>query len=120
MKKIKQIYVVDDNQDVCEIVSLILTEQNFEVVSIYSIQAFKQLIQNNLPDLVLLDLNIRNENIELLIKKLRSNQKVKNIPIILMSGDSNIEEKSKELNVDDFLKKPFDMNQLVDIVKKYT
>ena len=75
------------------------------------------------PDVVLLD-NWLTEwksdaNGEQLSRQLKSNPKTSHIPVIIVSAVSNIKEIAEAGLADAYLKKPFDLSDLTDIVKKH-
>ena len=51
---------------------------------------------------------------------IKSNEGLKNIPVIYFSANSNINELAAEARADDFIAKPFDLDTFEDIVQKYT
>ena len=50
---------------------------------------------------------------------LKSNEQLKNIPVLYFSANSNIDALAAEAGADDFLGKPFDIDQFETLVKKY-
>lgn len=52
--------------------------------------------------------------------KIRVTEETKNTPIIMMSADTHIEEKAKEAGVDDFIRKPFDISNLIAKIQQHT
>ena len=75
------------------------------------------------PDLILMD-NWLTEwksdaNGQQLSKQLKTDPATNHIPIIIISAVSNIKEIAEEGLADTYLKKPFDMDTLVEVVKKH-
>lgn len=78
-------------------------------------------INNRIPDLLLVDVAMPNiDGIEV-CQKLRSDEKYKDLPIIMLSGFAAKEDidRGKEAGANDYFTKPFEPSVLREIVKKY-
>lgn len=119
----KKILVIEDEKDIRETIVYVLEEQGYEVTSSEDAKILKSL--NTLkPDLILLD-NWLTEwksdvNGQQISKELKSNPATSHIPIVMISAVSNIQEIAEAGNADDYLKKPFDLNDILNMVKKFT
>lgn len=113
------ILLCDDNEEVSLITKFYLESENYEVETAKNTDDLFKQIEENLPSLIILDLNIPREGGEKVIHKLKSNSVTRNIPVILFSGKENLEEIATNLKAEGFLKKPFDLNNLMDVVSKY-
>lgn len=118
----KKILVIEDDKDIRDTIVYILEEEKYEVVSSGDSKILKHI--NNLnPDLILMD-NWLTEwksdaNGQQLSKEIKTNHATSHIPVIIISAVSNIKEIAEEGLADSYLKKPFDMTELVDMVKKF-
>jgi diguanylate cyclase (GGDEF)-like protein len=112
--KTKRILIVDDDPNVGLLISAILKQQDFKVTPLYNGDEVLDFLKNEIPDLILLDLKMPGIDGFSLCKKIRETQKTKNIPIIILSGVSQVETKINtiELGADDFITKPFDVGEL--------
>lgn len=110
--------MIDDYQSIVESISLILEDCGYEVTGMSDGNA---LYNKNtlLPDLILIDMYIHEGNSSDICKYLKSKNKTKDIPIILMSGDKDVSKTASEIGVDDYLSKPFGIDQLIDKVARY-
>ncbi len=119
----KKILVIEDEKDIRETIVYVLEEQGYEVTSSEDAKILKSL--NTLkPDLILLD-NWLTEwksdvNGQQISKELKSNPATSHIPIVMISAVSNIQEIAEAGNADDYLKKPFDLNDILNMVRKFT
>ena len=118
----KKILVIEDDKDIRDTIALILKEENYEVVDSGDSKILKHLHHHN-PDLILMD-NWLTEwksdaNGQQLSKQLKSDPTTNHIPIIIISAVSNIKEIAEEGLADAWLMKPFDMADLIAIVKKH-
>jgi len=118
----KKILVIEDDKDIRDTIALILKEENYDVVDSGDSKILKHLHHHN-PDLILMD-NWLTEwksdaNGQQLSKQLKTDPATNHIPIIIISAVSNIKEIAEEGLADAWLMKPFDMEDLIAIVKKH-
>lgn len=116
----KKVLVADDNASIIEVVKIVLKDKNYDIVAVQDGAAVVATVKKTQPDIILLDIWIVNENGKAIAKKIKENDTMKHIPIIMMSASNETETIAKESAVDDFITKPFDINDLVHIVQKYT
>ncbi|MFV9568149.1 response regulator transcription factor [Thermoanaerobacter mathranii] len=111
-----KIYVVDDDKNICEIVSLYLEKEGFEVEQIYDGQTALKKIQTNPPRLVILDIMLPGIDGIALCREVRKFSKV---PIIMLTakGDTLDKVLALEIGADDYIVKPFDGKELIARVK---
>lgn len=112
MKSQANILVVEDDEDINDLLCNILKRNEYNVQSAYSGTEAKLRIEHNDYGLLLLDLMLPGENGENLIKEIR---KEKFMPIIVISAKINQQDKINALNLgaDDFITKPFDINEVL-------
>ncbi len=118
----KKILVIEDDKDIRDTLVYVLEEQGYEVVSSEEAKILKSLDKIK-PDLILLD-NWLTEwksdaNGQQISKQLKSNPATSHIPIVIISAVSNIQEIAEAGMADDYLRKPFDLNEIISMVKKY-
>ena len=118
-----KILVIEDDKDIRESIIFILEQEKFDVVSSGDSKILKSLNEHN-PNLILID-NWLTEwksdaNGQQLTRELKTNAATSHIPVIIMSAVNNVKEIAAEALADGYLKKPFDVNELVALVKKFT
>ncbi|MEJ5273229.1 MAG: response regulator, partial [Spirochaetota bacterium] len=112
-----KIVVIDDEDDFVKFVDKELN-QKWKIISAQNaIDAFI-LIEKYLPDIIFLDLIMPEIDGWTILKKIKSNKKYSNIPVIVCSI-LNEEHYSKELKADAFLPKPTDQQQLRKILQTF-
>ena len=108
----KKILVVDDDLDTCYAIK----EGFFTEYDIKTAESGKKCfryLESDIPDLILLDIMMPKMNGWEVIKRLKENNKWKNIPIIIITSSSaNIVEKAGKFYADDLIEKPFTINDL--------
>ena len=116
----KKILVIEDDKDIRDTIVYILEEENYEVISSEDSKILKSLDIYN-PDLILLDNWLTDwksdANGQQLSKDLKSNPDTSHIPVIIISAVSNIKEIAEAGQANGYLRKPFDLAELVEIVK---
>ena len=108
----KTIMLVDDEKPWLDIMSHVLKEKSFKVMTAESgAEALKQL-QRRTPDLILSDVRMPVMNGFDLYQHVRAETKNKNIPYVFMSSidDYDAMHVAKELGADDYVTKPYDID----------
>ena len=118
----KTILVIEDDKDIRDTVTYALKQEGYNVISSENSKILLSLEQYK-PDLILMD-NWLTEwksdaNGQQLSKQLKSDPKTSHIPIIIISAVNNIKEIAEAGMSDGYLKKPFDLVELFDVVKKH-
>ena len=113
--KMKTIYCVEDDDSIRELVVYALNNHGFQSKGFEdSLDLFKH-IKLVLPDLILLDIMLPDDNGYDILKKLRANADTQHIPVIMLTAKSNEVDKVKGLDMgaDDFITKPFGVMELI-------
>ncbi len=113
----KKILVIDDDKDVLSLVSYILEEQGYIVVTTPSESILSQLSDIR-PDLILLDHWLNSTYGGELCKQLKENSLYQHIPIILFSAINNLQEVAEDSCADAYIEKPFDIDDLEKVVSR--
>lgn len=119
MKNTKTIALVDDEPDILKLVSLHLERESYCVKSFETVTAFFAFISKKLPDLIVLDLLLPDEDGLDVCKQLKRSMKYSSIPIIMLTAKSRETDKiiGLELGADDYVTKPFSPRELMARVK---
>ena len=116
-----KILVVDDEEHILELIRYNLDASGYEVIEASDgDDAVKKAI-NEVPDLILLDLMLPGKDGYDVCRELRSNGKTKAVPIIMLTAKSEEIDKilGLELGADDYITKPFIVDELVARVKAH-
>jgi DNA-binding response OmpR family regulator len=114
----KRILVVDDDTDILDLLEAILDYEGYLVHTSPSGSIFQH-IQRALPDLILLDVLLSEKDGRVLCRQLKINALTKDIPVILFSAHVKKEPALRESHADDFLAKPFDIQELLEVVRRH-
>jgi DNA-binding response OmpR family regulator len=113
----KKILIVDDNELIVEVMTYILENKGYEVLSLYDGDEVFNQVKASHPDLIILDDSLPGMNGRDICQLLKLNSSTQNLPVIMCSGNDDIEESLLQKGApNDVLQKPFDINSLVDIV----
>lgn len=113
-----RILVIDDNTDLTQIVSMVLSMEGYSVKVCNDLEEGLFCLHDWKPGLLLLDVNIDGEDARSFSKKIKLEKK-EDIKIILMSGDELVLEGAGKNGADDYIVKPFDSSLLVQKVSSY-
>lgn len=113
------IYIVEDDESIREIETVALRSSGHEIVSFSNAKEFYKKLEKILPDLVLLDVMLPDEDGNEIIKKLRSRVETKKLPVIMVTAKTSEMDlvRGIENGADDYLKKPFSVMELISRVK---
>ena len=113
------ILIIDDDKAINELIKVNLKLNGYNIIQAYDgIEGFA-LTKQELPNLVLLDVMMPNVDGHTVAQRIRQCEQTKNIPIIMLTALSEIQDKGKgfDIGVDDYLVKPFDIEELKMRVK---
>ncbi|MFV8226768.1 response regulator transcription factor [Christiangramia aquimixticola] len=114
----KKIFLVEDDHGLRDLISFLLEDKEYDVEAFPNATSFEKRINNEQPDLILLDIMLPDGNGVELCKNLKNSQDKNEVPIVLMSAhaDPSIADDS---GANDFIKKPFDIEELYSRLEKY-
>ncbi|WP_108648898.1 response regulator [Dongshaea marina] len=116
MVKSKQLLVVDDDQEIRQLLEEYLQRAEFDVLTAANGVEMHQLLENNQPDLIILDIMMPGDDGFTLCKQIRTRSEV---PIIMLTAASDEADKiiGLELGADDYIAKPFSPRELLARIK---
>ncbi len=116
----QRVLVVDDEEHILTVTAFRLEKQGYEVLTASDGMVALAMIQEQKPDLVLLDLRLPGMNGAEVCKRVKEDEALKHIPIILFSASESyrIAEMRSEVSADDFIVKPFSRDELLGKVQK--
>lgn len=114
-----KILVVDDSTTNVVLLEAILDEKGYQIETALNAKEAYVIIENESPDLILLDLLMPKISGFDFLQEIRKNEKTKNTPVIVVSAltDEENVEKIMKMGAIDFVKKPIDLQYLVERVE---
>jgi len=125
MQKLANILIVDDDPDVREAVKIVLETQPYQLTFASNGEECLEQVKKNTPDLIILDLLMPKKDGFEVIKELRGYQNYPRIPILVLTvvkkeaaGRRYELETALRMDVDDYIEKPIQPDNLIDRVKE--
>ena len=114
-----KILIVDDDEDLHTLYGLYLKGQSFQITQALNGQQGLEMVEKEKPDLIVLDMIMPVMDGEEFLIKLRTEKKIKDIPVIIASVNEKIPQKLFDLgNIYTTLKKPFTIETLVGKIQE--
>jgi CheY-like chemotaxis protein len=113
----KKILVADDDPAILDMLTLFFEDIGYEVETTTD-GASLRTFPHGLPDL-LLDIWMSGSNGRDLCLYLKSQEATRHLPILLVSANRETEAIAREAGADDFVTKPFDLDDLVGTVERF-
>ena len=113
------IYAVEDDKNILEIEMFALKNSGYQVDGFECARDFYKKLDERLPDLVLLDIMLPDEDGLEIVGKLRRRPETKKLPVIMVTAKTTEIDKVKglDLGADDYITKPFGVMELISRVK---
>jgi DNA-binding response OmpR family regulator len=112
------ILVVDDEMDILDFVQPFLNEEGYDVRTSTSGSIFQHVVRDHI-DLILLDVFLHEKDGRILCQQLKAHELTKHIPVILFSAHLRRENALSESLADDFIRKPFELSDLLEVIKNH-
>ena len=113
------IYLLEDDESIRKFVVYALESTGLEAEGFERPQSFYDAVKNKLPELILLDIMLPEEDGLSILKKLKSRAETKNIPVIMLTAKGTEYDKVIGLDsgADDYVAKPFGTMELISRIK---
>lgn len=113
------IYIVEDDRNIQEIEIFALKNSGYQAVGFETAKEFYGALSEKLPELILLDIMLPGEDGYNILKRLKSDTRTRDIPVIMVTAKEAEFDKVKGLEggADDYITKPFGMMEFVARVK---
>jgi len=122
MSKEKTVLIIDDEQDLRDTVGYLFTSKGYKVeMACDGVEGLEKLDSTS-PDLIILDMNMPRMNGLDFYGKIKDKNEKPKYPVLVLTARANMEELFRSLDVDGFMAKPFELDQLLKeaelIIKK--
>ncbi|HEX7042861.1 MAG TPA: response regulator [Patescibacteria group bacterium] len=116
----KKVYIVDDDEGILDAISLILEESGYKVETSSKGNQTYERVTHFHPDIILLDVLMSGYDGRKICKILKQDSKTSKIPVVMISAHPSAKKHVMEYGAEAFLSKPFETNELLDTVAKFT
>ncbi len=113
------ILIVEDDPQVARLIALVLERNGYKSEIVNEGQKALEKAKELKPSLIFCDLTIKGMGGEALCSALKRQPETKDIPFIVVSGDRDIAERARICGADDYMGKPFEFDDLIQIVNRY-
>jgi two-component system response regulator VicR len=114
----KKVVLVQDNEDILDIMDQVLEEEGFEVTSSLTTEPIENIDEID-PDVVVIDDHIKGDvRGHEVVKDLKTDPETEDVPVILTSTSDKLPEQAAACKADDYIQKPFDIDHMVEVVKR--
>ena len=114
----KRILIIEDDPDILEMMTYILQDEGYRVTASVDCGPLDE-IASVKPDLILMDNRLGGSSGAEACKKLKTEAATAHIPVILVSANMHLQELTRESRADGFMTKPFDLEELVAVVRHH-
>ena len=113
------IFIVEDDRNIQEIEIFALRNSGYTAAGFETAREFWKALETQLPELIMLDIMLPDEDGMDILKKLRMRADTQRIPVILVTAKSSEIDKVKGLDggADDYITKPFGVMEMISRVK---
>lgn len=115
----KTILICDDDADILNICAMVLGKKGYATETTRQCEDALAKIRSNVPDVVLLDLWLPLMGGEALFNIIKGDASMSHVPVVLFSANSELENIAARIGADGFLKKPFDIYELVQTIERF-
>ena len=118
---VKSILIVEDNLSHTELLEDLFGSHGYNTISVTNGENALDIIRNNPPDLVLMDIRLPGMDGYAITRIIKSNSQTKNIPVIAVTAHALKEDRHKALKAgcDEYMSKPIDTRVIITMVEKF-
>lgn len=116
----KKVLFIEDETEIVDLMRTRLEANGYQMFSAYDGEEGLKKVEENKPDLILLDIVIPKINGLIVCQRLKNGSKTKDIPIIVVSasGGKDLPKRCREAGSDDVVIKPFEAEEILDKISK--
>src|SRR5579862_9892585 len=116
----KRVLILDNDPDVLDVMKEALTYEGFEVMCVGEASDVIALVNDHNPDLLIIDYILHGINGGELCHQVKADKRTAELPVVLVSVYPRVLQSLGDYDCDDFIPKPFDLEDLVERIKKLT
>ena len=113
MEKLAKILVVDDDPDIGNMIRMILEYKGFTVVVLKNGERAPEIMKNSNIDMVIMDMLLSGINGTDICAACKKDISISHIPLVMMSAHTDAEQICLKAGADDFILKPFEIDELL-------
>jgi len=114
MKEKSLILVLDDDPDICIMIKMVLDYYGYDAMDAANEENARKIISSNHVDLLIMDMLLSGDDGTDICRQLKNDKATSSIPILMFSAHPTAKESCLAAGADDFISKPFEMNDMMD------
>ena len=116
----RTVLIVDDDPGVLEVLELALDAEGYQVVLARNGREGLERATTIRPHLLVVDLMMPIMDGWQLVREFRKQERVEETPVIILSAAHNVEQAARDLGVQAVVSKPFNLDDLLDLIASHT
>ena len=115
------VLIVDDDEKNVRLIRLILSKEEYQVVSACSGSEALEMVDEKRPDIILLDIMMPGIDGFEVCKRLKADEQTRHLPVIMVTALQEKEDRIRamEAGADDFITKPIDPDTLLAVISRH-
>ncbi len=119
MKVDRLILILDDDTDLCTMIKMMLEYKGYAAVEANNELDARNILAERQIDLVIMDMLLSGTDGTDVCRRLKNDQTLAQVPILMFSAHPNAKDACLKAGADDFIAKPFEMNDLLEKVGRF-
>jgi DNA-binding response OmpR family regulator len=115
----KRIIIIEDDRDILDMMTYILKDEGYDIISSTDCSPLEDLPASQ-PDLILMDNRLHDGSGMDECRKLKAQDSTRPIPVVIVSANPQLPRLAAECLADGYVSKPFDLQELIAVVRRYT
>ncbi len=116
----KKVWILEDDPDIGEVISLLLTDEGYEVSLFPDASTFTASLPTLDADVLVMDVMLPDGNGIDLCQQVKASTTMGHIPVLMMSANKGLADLNGYYRADDFIAKPFDIDEMARKIKRLT
>ena len=112
-----RVLIVEDDSDIASLLSEILENEGYAAVAVSDNDDLRDQLDPR-PDLIVLDLRLTHGGADQILQSVRA-RGMGDVPVVLLSAAGDLPERANELGVSAFVAKPFELEELLIVVRRF-
>ena len=111
--------VLDDDPDICTMIKMVLDYHGYDAVDSDTEEKANDVLASGPVDLIIMDMLLSGADGSDICRRLKQDEKTAAIPIMMFSAHPNARKICLAAGADDFISKPFEMNELLEKIRSH-
>ena len=113
------ILVIDDDPDICTMIKMVLDYHGYTAMDADTEEKANSILGSNEINLIIMDMLLSGVDGSDICRRLKQNPRTASIPVLMFSAHPNAKKICIAAGADDFISKPFEMNELLEKITSH-